>query len=106
MKFTATIVAAALAFTGSVSAATCTPGLDYCTDVLQDVDGANKDAIRQELRNKGEVFLSNAPGVWSGLLFHCNNDHSISLADKCAGGCINAGAGKSDICNHDASDWL
>ncbi|KAH8423380.1 uncharacterized protein LDX57_001138 [Aspergillus melleus] len=106
MKFTAAIATAALAFAGSATAGPCTAGLDYCTDVLDSLNYGYHDAIRQELRNKGEIFISNAPGTWEGLLFHCNNDHTITLKDKCVGGCWNGGTGKSDICSHDASNWL
>ncbi|GAT20568.1 hypothetical protein RIB2604_00800370 [Aspergillus luchuensis] len=74
MKVTATIAAVALAFAASTRAATCTPGLDYCSNVLLDVgeialreltgllgktnmfsnqDPSNRNAISQTLQSSG-----------------------------------------------------
>ncbi|KAI3006769.1 hypothetical protein CBS147346_3669 [Aspergillus niger] len=120
MKFIATVTAATLAFAASASAATCTPGLDYCSNVLLDVgeiilpeptgllhdthgnlnqDSSNGDAIRQTLENSGGGNYANDRSSWSGLIFHCNNDHSLTWR-SCGEGalCLNQGAGNNDIC--------
>lgn len=120
MKLTAIITAAALAFAASASAATCTPGLDYCSNVLLDVgelalreptgllnkadsssnlDPSNSNAISQTLQNSGGGSYANDQDSWHGLIFHCNNDHSLTWR-RCGYDemCDNQGAGKNDIC--------
>ncbi|OJI87899.1 hypothetical protein ABZX51_009703 [Aspergillus tubingensis] len=105
MKLISAITTAALAFAAAGSAAVCTPGLNYCTRVLTDVSGSNFEAIQRELQRTDNVVLSNTPGLWGGLVFHCNNDHSITEVQRCPGGCVNAGAGQSDYCSSRSSPW-
>ena len=120
MKLTAIITAAALAFAASASAATCTPGLDYCSDVLLDVgelalreptgllnktesssnsDPSNSNAISQTLQNSGGGSYANDQYSWYSLIFHCNNDHSLTWRE-CGYDelCANQGSGRNDIC--------
>ncbi|PLB46449.1 hypothetical protein P170DRAFT_477330 [Aspergillus steynii IBT 23096] len=99
MKFITTIATIALAFAGSASAATCTPGVDYCSKTLQDIDSNNEGAIKSALTIDGEPILANIPAVWHQYIFHCNSDKSLTLAGGCAGGCEITGQGKNDICH-------
>lgn len=55
MKVTATITAVALAFAASTRAAKCTPGLDYCSNVLLDV---GEIALREHTGLSGKTNSS------------------------------------------------
>lgn len=77
------------------------PGDD--TYNLKFIGGSNFEAIQRELQRTDNVVLSNTPGLWGGLVFHCNNDHSITEVQRCPGGCVNAGAGQSDYCSSRSS---
>ncbi|OJZ83050.1 hypothetical protein ASPFODRAFT_49704 [Aspergillus luchuensis CBS 106.47] len=103
MKVTATIAAVALAFAASTRAATCTPGLDYCSNVLLDVDPSNRNAISQTLQSSGGGAYANDQSSWKSLIFHCNNDHSLTWR-KCDEYevCANQGSGRNDRCVFDA----
>ncbi|BCR98347.1 uncharacterized protein AKAW2_40030S [Aspergillus luchuensis] len=99
MKVTATIAAVALAFAASTRAATCTPGLDYCSNVLLDVDPSNRNAISQTLQSSGGGDYANDQFSWHSLIFHCNIDHSLTWR-RCGDLelCANQGSGKNDVC--------
>ncbi|CAK43513.1 uncharacterized protein BO96DRAFT_164007 [Aspergillus niger CBS 101883] len=93
MKFIPALGALALAASANAAVTgNCTPGLDYCSSVLGDV-GGNDAAIVDALNRAGQG--GNAP--WSGYLFHCNADKSLT-ASVCVFGCANQGAGQSDMC--------
>ncbi|OJI87900.1 hypothetical protein ABZX51_009704 [Aspergillus tubingensis] len=104
MKLTSTLAASLLVFANAASAGQCVSGLNYCGSTL--VDAGYHDIIQQSLRNAGEITLSNSPGVWWGTYWKCNPGGSITYLGGCVGGCFDAGPGKSDICSHDASNWL
>ncbi|CAK43518.1 uncharacterized protein AlacWU_07405 [Aspergillus niger] len=88
----ALIAAANAAVTGH-----CTPGLNYCSRVLEDV-GGNHAAIADGLTRDGYTSAAQYPVMWNEFLFHCNNDQSISVVGACYGSCRNNGSGQSDTC--------
>ncbi|RAK86453.1 hypothetical protein BO79DRAFT_270549 [Aspergillus costaricaensis CBS 115574] len=106
MRFTA-IIAATLAFASSAAAAECAagatadckPGFDYCASTLQDrgdADSAIKDAYRKAGYGTGTI---NFPGQWWGTLFHCNDDHTLTVVKSCGGvKCKDGGLNKNDYC--------
>ncbi|OJJ75277.1 hypothetical protein ASPBRDRAFT_53206 [Aspergillus brasiliensis CBS 101740] len=75
----------------------CTPGMDYCSGVLDDV-GDNDAAISDALRRSGHANTIQLPGIWNYFLFHCNDDKSLTVVKTCAFPCHNNGAGQSDSC--------
>lgn len=107
----ALIAAANAAVTGH-----CTPGLNYCSRVLEDVGeldsaytmafredtdiykGGNHAAIADGLTRDGYTSAAQYPVMWNEFLFHCNNDQSISVVGACYGSCRNNGSGQSDTC--------
>ncbi|BCS03120.1 uncharacterized protein AKAW2_61384S [Aspergillus luchuensis] len=102
MKFTATIGALMFSLLASVSAAVtgnCTPGMNYCQVVLDNV-GGNQDAMHDAIIRWGSPESARYPGLWGKYLFHCNADKSLSVVEECHVICINSGAGKSDVCDN------
>ncbi|PYH65824.1 uncharacterized protein BO88DRAFT_417991 [Aspergillus vadensis CBS 113365] len=94
-----------LAFAGATSAATCAPGLNYCADTLTRlgnipfhkpslvvknthsryfVDRNNDDAMRQALIAYWNSWSANYSCTWDNFVFHCDSDHSITVAKRCA----------------------
>ncbi|RAH58807.1 hypothetical protein BO85DRAFT_519620 [Aspergillus piperis CBS 112811] len=98
MKLLAVFGTLALSATANAAVtATCTPGLNYCSGVLEDV-GSNGDAIEDALRRYGLGNNSGHTGLWPYYVFHCNNDHTLTVVEHCQLGCLNHGKGQNDSC--------
>ncbi|GKZ26723.1 hypothetical protein AbraIFM66951_007896 [Aspergillus brasiliensis] len=98
MKLTTALSALALiAIANAAVTGYCTPGLNYCSGVLNDV-GDNNAAISDALRRSGHSSAISYPGVWGYFLFRCNGDQSLDVIQECDLGCRNNGAGNSDTC--------
>ncbi|XRM43808.1 hypothetical protein ABZX51_006963 [Aspergillus tubingensis] len=105
MKVTAAIGTFIFTLSTAVNAAVtgnCTPGMNYCQSVLDDV-GGNRDAMHDAIVRWGSPEAARYPGVWGIYLFHCNADKSLSVIEECHIGCWNSGAGKSDVCDGPSS---
>ncbi|GFN15290.1 hypothetical protein AtubIFM55763_009713 [Aspergillus tubingensis] len=98
MKFTTALGAFALIATANAAVTGyCTPGFNYCDGVLDDV-GDNDAAIMDALRRFGDVPDVRNRTSWRWFLFHCNDDHSLTVVERCYDGCQNNGKGNTDTC--------
>ncbi|RAL11805.1 uncharacterized protein BO97DRAFT_425104 [Aspergillus homomorphus CBS 101889] len=98
MKLLTTLIVNALALTASVQARDCTPGMNYCAGVLDDVDtrynALMDSAIKQKYGNEWWSFVNQK----GDFLYHCESGGGISIVSGCSWGCVNNGAGQSDTC--------
>ncbi|GAQ45199.1 hypothetical protein AtubIFM55763_005464 [Aspergillus tubingensis] len=104
MKLVATLVTGAFSLAVSVQAGDCTAGMNYCADVLNDINYQKYNsqilAAKYSSVGSGAVDVVNYlnPLSPAGFLFHCEANGDITLQEICAVGCVNAGAGNNDYC--------
>ncbi|RDH29552.1 hypothetical protein BDQ94DRAFT_162032 [Aspergillus welwitschiae] len=113
MKLLHTLVASVLGLAVSVQATDCTEGMMYCQSVLEDIGMATRlllnllyyakysTLIPQAISASDMSDLGSATGALEipyGYLFQCGSGGSITVANFCGLGCVNAGAGHNDHC--------